>query len=53
MALAAASGVLLTPDDADSVTRALLAHIAFIEPMLAAALDDETPWLVPDPLWDD
>jgi hypothetical protein len=51
--LAALAGLTLPPDDLAPLAAALERHLAFVEPLLAAPLDDASPALVHDPRWRD
>jgi len=49
--LAEMSGLRLPDDDLPALAEALAAHLAFVEPLLLADLDDANPALTHDPRW--
>lgn len=51
--LAAMSGLRLPGEDLPALVQALGAHLAFVEPLLGADLDDSRPALTLDPRWRD
>jgi hypothetical protein len=51
--LAQASGLRVPTEDLAPLAEALAAHLAFVEPLLLADLDDANPALTLDPRWRD
>jgi hypothetical protein len=51
--LAEMAGLRLPDEDLPALAGALRAHLAFVEPLLRADLDDANPALTHDPRWRD
>jgi hypothetical protein len=51
--LARLSGLRVPAGDLEGLAGALEQHLAFVEPLLAADLDDTDPALTHDPRWHD
>jgi hypothetical protein len=49
--LAALSGLRLPDEDLPALAEALAAHVAFVDALLRADLDDASPALTHDPRW--
>jgi len=51
--LAQMAGLRYPDEDLLALAEALAAHLAFVEPLLGADLDDIAPALIHDPRWHD
>lgn len=49
--LATLVGLRVPGRDLDALARALTAHLAFVDPLLAAELEEASPALTHDPRW--